>query len=177
MAEMGINMESTLLRSMGLEKLDIGIVLLVMLIIILCLLVMMIILLIRFSNLNTRYQAFMQGNTARSLESDIVRLYEETKYVKLAVEKNRKDVTTLFDKVSHTFQKVGLVKYDAFHQTGGKLSFSLAMLDEGNNGFVLNSVHSVEGCYTYTKEIVSGTSVVHLGDEEKQALDMACVRK
>jgi hypothetical protein len=174
---MVIQMESTLLRNMGLEKLDIGIVLVAMIVIILCLLTVMIILLVRFSNLSTRYQAFMQGSTARSLESDIVRLYEESKYVKLATEKNRKDVTTLFDKVSRAFQKVGLVKYDAFHQMGGKLSFSLAMLDEGNNGFVLNSVHSVEGCYTYTKEIVSGTSVVHLGDEEKQALDMACARK
>lgn len=174
---MVIQMESTLLRNMGLEKLDIGIVLVAMIVIILCLLTVMIILLVRFSNLSTRYQAFMQGSTARSLESDIIRLYEESKYVKLATEKNRKDVTTLFDKVSRAFQKVGLVKYDAFHQMGGKLSFSLAMLDEGNNGFVLNSVHSVEGCYTYTKEIVSGTSVVHLGDEEKQALDMACARK
>ncbi|MCM1417124.1 MAG: DUF4446 family protein, partial [bacterium] len=40
-------------------------------------------------------------------------------------------------------------------------------------GFVLNSVHSTEGCYSYTKEIKSGLCEIALGDEEKQALNMA----
>lgn len=56
---------------------------------------------------------------------------------------------------------------------GGKLSFSLALLDENNNGFILNSVHSTEGCYTYTKEIKNGECAISLGEEEQQALDMA----
>ncbi|MCL2050640.1 MAG: DUF4446 family protein [Lachnospiraceae bacterium] len=166
-------MDSSLLRNIGLGNLDIGIVLIVFLAIVFCLLLMIIILLVKFSKLNKKYQKFMQGNNARSLEEDIIRLYEDTKYVKTAVEKNRKDIATLFKKAAHAFQKAGLVKYDAFNQMGGKLSFSLALLDEENNGFVLNSVHSVEGCYTYTKEIIAGTSVIHLGDEEKQALEMA----
>jgi hypothetical protein len=66
-----------------------------------------------------------------------------------------------------------LVKYDAFNQMGGQLSFSLALLDENNNGFILNSVHSAEGCYSYTKEIVNGESSISLGEEEKQALNNA----
>ena len=41
------------------------------------------------------------------------------------------------------YQKMGLVKYDAFNQMGGQLSFSLALLDENNNGFIINSVHSL----------------------------------
>ena len=72
-----------------------------------------------------------------------------------------------------TFQKVGLVKYDAFNEMGGKLSFSLALLNETNDGFVLNAVHSREGCYTYVKEIVGGNSIIVLADEEQEALDMA----
>lgn len=72
-----------------------------------------------------------------------------------------------------TFQKVGLVKYDAFHEMGGKLSFSLALLNETNDGFVLNAVHSREGCYTYIKEIVGGNSIIVLAEEEQEALDMA----
>lgn len=169
-------MQSTLLNNIGLGNVDISIFFIAFSVIIFGLFVTVIILFIRFSKLNKRYQKFMQGNTARSLETDIVRLYEDTKYVKLAVEKNRKDVVNLFDKISHAFQKVGLVKYDAFKQMGGKLSFCLALLDEGNNGFVLNSVHSAEGCYTYTKEIIAGASAIHLGDEEKQALSMACAQ-
>ena len=56
---------------------------------------------------------------------------------------------------------------------GGLLSFSLALLDENNNGFIVNSVHSAEGCYTYTKEIRNGTCKLELGNEEKVALDQA----
>ena len=72
-----------------------------------------------------------------------------------------------------TFQKVGIIKYDAFNQMGGKLSFCLALLDENNNGFILNSVHSTEGCYSYTKQIVEGKSKIDLGKEEEEALKMA----
>ena len=70
-------------------------------------------------------------------------------------------------------QKVGLVKYDAFNEMGGKLSFSLAMLNESDNGFVLNAVHSREGCYTYIKEIIDGNSIITLAEEEQEALKMA----
>ena len=71
------------------------------------------------------------------------------------------------------FQKYGLIKYDAFQEMGGKLSFSLAMLNEKNDGFVLNAVHSREGCYTYVKEIIDGNSIIMLAEEEQQALDAA----
>ena len=61
-----------------------------------------------------------------------------------------------------------------FHgEMGGKLSFALAMLDKDNNGFVLNAIHSREGCYTYIKEIVKGESYIVLGEEEKEALRQA----
>ena len=65
------------------------------------------------------------------------------------------------------------MKYDAFNQMGGKLSFSLALLDEKNNGVIINSVHSAEGCYCYSKDIRRGQCNISLGAEEKQALDIA----
>ena len=68
---------------------------------------------------------------------------------------------------------MGIVKYDAFNQMGGQLSFSLALLDENNNGFIINSVHSTEGCYSYTKEIKNGESSISLGKEEEEALATA----
>ena len=56
---------------------------------------------------------------------------------------------------------------------GGKLSFALCMLDEQGNGFVLNVVHSREGCYTYIKEIIDNNSIINLAEEEEQALKEA----
>lgn len=115
----------------------------------------------------------MQGKTAKSLETDIMALYEDNKFIKTAIDKSKKDIRILYNNMESVFQKMGLVKYDAFNQMGGKLSFSLALLDENNNGFILNSVHSTEGCYSYTKEITAGESAILLGEEEKQALNIA----
>jgi hypothetical protein len=56
---------------------------------------------------------------------------------------------------------------------GGMLSFALAMLDEDNNGFILNSVHSAEGCYIYSKDIKEGQCELELGKEEKEAMSIA----
>lgn len=56
---------------------------------------------------------------------------------------------------------------------GGQLSFSIVLLNENNSGFIINSVHSTEGCYSYSKEIENGQCSILLGEEEKQALDMA----
>ena len=81
-------------------------------------------------------------------------------------ENNKKDISNLYRKLESAYQKIGLVKYDAFNQMGGQLSFSLALLDENNNGFIINSVHSTEGCYSYTKEIKNGISALSLGKEE-----------
>ena len=51
--------------------------------------------------------------------------------------------------------------------------FVLTMLDENNNGWVFNAMHSREGCYTYIKEIVKGESYMELGEEERESLKKA----
>ena len=65
------------------------------------------------------------------------------------------------------------INYDAFKEMGGKLSFSVALLNDNETGFIINSIHSSEGCYVYTKEIVNGECAISLGDEEKKALTLA----
>lgn len=115
----------------------------------------------------------MQGKDAKSLEMDIIGLYEDNKFIKIDIEKNKKDIEELYKKMESAFQKIGLVKYNAFREMGGELSFSMVLLDEKDNGFILNSVHSTEGCYSYTKEVKNGKCNITLGEEEKQALDMA----
>ena len=77
------------------------------------------------------------------------------------------------DMLLNSYQKMSIVKYDAFKEMGGKLSFSLALLDDKNNGYILTSVHTREGCYTYVKEIIKGESFVVLSEEERSALEEA----
>ncbi len=166
-------MNSNILQSIGLGNLDIAYLFLILLVFIVVLFVIIILQMKKLNRLQKRLSKFMTGKDAKSLEKDIVGLYEDNKFLKINVDKNKKDIRTLYKNMEHTFQKIGLIKYDAFQQMGGKLSFSLALLDENNNGFILNSVHSTEGCYTYTKEIKNGECAISLGEEEQQALDMA----
>jgi len=170
-------MNSKILESIGLGNLDIGYVLIGFLVIILILMVLVIVQIQKTSKLKKRYEKFMRGKEVKSLEKEIIGLYEDNKFLKLSTEKNRSDIKTLYKKFESSFQKVGLVKYDAFKQMGGQLSFSLCLLDENDNGFIINSVHSTEGCYSYTKEIKNGESAITLGEEEKKALDIAMGEK
>ncbi|MBQ9928190.1 MAG: DUF4446 family protein [Lachnospiraceae bacterium] len=166
-------MNNSFLNNIGMGNLDIGIVLLVLIIVIIALLVISIVNICSISKMKKKYKSFMKGKSAKSLEDEIVGLFEDNKFIKSSIEKNKKDIRTLYKNMESTFQKMGVVKYDAFNQMGGKLSFCLALLDENNNGFIINSVHSTEGCYSYTKAVKLGESDIPLGKEEKEALDMA----
>ena len=84
---------------------------------------------------------------------------------------NKEDIKKLAKKMEGHYQKAGIVKYDAFHEMGGNLSFALAMLDANDNGWIFNAMHSREGCYTYIKEIVKGESYIELSEEEQQCLE------
>ena len=115
----------------------------------------------------------MRGKDAESLEEVILDRFRELDDLKQADKVKKKKIDEITQNMLLTYQKIGIVKYDAFHEMGGKLSFALALLDKNNNGFVLNSMHNRESCYTYIKEIIDGKSYITLGDEEKKAVDMA----
>lgn len=166
-------MNNSFLSGIGLGNIDIGIVILVMAIVIVILLIICIANICSISKMKKTGKKFMQGKNAMSLEQEITGLFEDNKFIKNAIEKNKKDIRNLYKNFESAFQKVGIVKYDAFNQMGGKLSFSLALLDENNNGFILNSVHSTDGCYSYTKEIENGVCKISLGEEEEKALNIA----
>lgn len=166
-------MNSNFLNMIGLGSVDIGYLLLTLLIINVILLILIIVAFLNINKFTRKYKKFMQGKNASSLEKDIMSLYEDNTFIKANVEKNKKDIAELFEKHKTTFQKMGLVKYDAFKEMGGKLSFTLALLDENNNGVLLNSVHSSDGCYSYTKRIKNGDSAITLSNEEKVAVERA----
>ncbi len=167
---------SVLLKSIGLGNFDLGILVIAFLILVILFVVMLLIVLDQkkeIKSLKNRMKRLMSGKEAESLEDEIVNLISNVKSMKQVVDLNKKDIEVLFYHMRSTYQKTGLVKYDAFAQMGGQLSFCLVLLDQDNNGFVINSVHSTEGSYCYTKEIKKGVSDVDLGKEEAQALAQA----
>lgn len=166
-------MDSDFLTMIGLGGLDIGYILAGIMAVLLILLILLIVLLVKYAKIKKRYDKFMKGKNASSLEDDMRGVFEDMKLLKSTADRNKKDIRILYKNMERTFQKLGIVKYDAFSQMGGQLSFSLALLDENNDGFIINSVHSSDGCYSYTKEIKGGTSPISLGAEEEQALRIA----
>lgn len=166
-------MINTFLKDMGWGPLDMELIILILLVLVLLLIILSIVGICSLSKLKKTYGKFMSGKSAKSLENEIVGLFEDNKFLKTSIEKNRKDIKSLSKNMELCFQKVGIIKYNAFNQMGGNLSFSLALLDDNNNGFILNSVHSTEGCYSYTKEVKNGSCDISLSEEEKKALDAA----
>lgn len=166
-------MNYNLLEETGIGSFDLTYLFIGAYALILILIIIVVVQAVKLGKISKRYKKFMSGKNAKSLESDIEGIFEDNRFIKASTEKNRKDIQALYRKFEGAFQKVGIVKYDAFNQMGGQLSFSLALLDENDNGFILNSVHSTDGCYSYTKEIKKGICDISLGDEEKKALDIA----
>lgn len=140
---------------------------------VLVLIILMITNVVQMSKLKKNYKIFMSGKSGRNLEDTLIKRLNQIDSLIDKNSENEKNIKTLFKNMQHTYQKMGLVKYDALNEMGGKLSFSLAMLDERNNGFIINAMHTREGCYTYIKEIIDGNSVIVLSEEEQEALSNA----
>lgn len=128
---------------------------------------------VKISRLTKRYESLMHGKSGKDLEGIIVSAFSEMDAIKKNDARRAKEYKTIRKNMKNCFRKTGLVKYDAFNQMSGTLSFSLALLNEKNDGIILNCMHSREGCFTYAKEIIGGESYVVLSDEEKSALQQA----
>lgn len=137
------------------------------------LLVVVIICIIKLNKLYRRYDMFMRGKDAETLEDTVLDIMDELQELRSKDRTNKDAMKLLSRQVKSSFQKYGFVKYNAFKGMGGNLSFVLAMLDNNNTGFVLDAVHSREGCYLYLKEVEEGATEVLLGSEEQEALEQA----
>ena len=164
---------NNLLTKIGLGSIDIGYIFIGLIILNLILLILVIVMLTKIGKLNKRCNSFMKGKAGKSLEQDIVRLYEDNQILKTGMNDNKRDIRSIRKQLKKAFQKIGIVRYNAFQTMGGNLSYSLALLDENDNGFILNTIHSTEGCYSYTKDIVNGNCNITLSPEEQKAINMA----
>ena len=125
----------------------------------------------KYNRLKSSYMTFMRGKDGKTLEESMKERFAEVDTILKVTKQNRSDIREINRRLEGNYQKLGIIKYDAFNEMGGKRSFALAMLDGKNNGWVINAMHSREGCYTYVKEIVKGESYVELAEEEAEALD------
>ena len=136
--------------------------------------VLLIVALFKIGKLKKCYNMFMEGKDGKSLEETFQKKFENMDFINDELKKIQDHLELIDENLLKTYQKVAIVKYDAFKEIGGTLSFVLVLLTKDNDGFILNSMHSnSEGCYTYIKEVKSGEVFVALSEEERQALEQA----
>lgn len=163
-------MESKIFAKM---KFDPGILVILLLIAVIVLAVLLVLVLMRQSRMDANYKIFMGGKNAKTLEESFRKQFEEINVVKEQTDVFHTRLTYLEKNLNRSYQKCGVVKYDAFKEMSGQLSFACALLNDSNTGFVVNSIHSREGSYNYIKEIVRGECNLPMSEEEELAVKQA----
>lgn len=129
---------------------------------------------LKLKKLNKNYNAFMKkvgkGENIDKILKKYIMAVEQ-------VDEKNKEIEKYCDRldknISDCIQKIGIVRYSAFKDTGSDLSFALAMLDDNNNGVILNGIYSREMSNIYAKQVKNGEAVNKLSEEEKEALEKA----
>ena len=148
--------------------------LLILNVLIIVLLIGFIVLLISNMKLREKYNKFMKklGN-GKDLEDDLSNFM----YKVDRVEKQNAEIMnfckSLDDDLAKCIQKIGIVRYSAFKDTGSDLSFAVALLDEENSGVVFNGIYSREMSNIYAKPVEKGNSSYTLSEDEAEAIRRA----
>ena len=130
--------------------------------------------LIQLRKTNKNYKTFMKklgnGNNIDEMLRQYINRVEE-------VNERNDDIikycNRLDKEISLCIKKIGMIRYSAFKDTGSDLSFALAMLNDNNDGVLLNGIYSREMSNIYAKQVISGKTGGKLSEEEKQALEIA----
>ncbi len=152
---------------------SIDVLIIILFILVIALVVAVISLNMKCSRLKNSYYTFMRGKDGKTLERSMGEKFKKLEELVANCNRNQQEIRSIRKAMQKNYQKIGIVKYDAFHEMGGKLSFVLTLLDAKDNGFCMNVMHSRDGCYTYIKEIVLGKSYVELSEEEAESLERA----
>lgn len=161
-------MTSEILSGLGI---DMGYLIILLFLIQVLLFVMLISVNMKYNRLKRSYSSFMKGKDGKTLEDSFQEKFEKLDEILERTEASEEKIKEIYQTLKQTYQKKGIVRYDAFHEMGGNLSFVLTMLNEENSGWIFNAMHSREGCYTYIKEVVKGESYIELAEEEKECLE------
>ncbi len=148
-------------------------VLAVLLILTLVFAALVIVQIVKTRKMERRLSLFMQGDDMVSLEDVLRRVIEDNQKVKIQLKNNVDEIVKINENLLTAYRKTGIVKYNAFPGMAGKVSSSIALLNNENNGLLITSIHGTDGCYTYVKEIMNGKSINPLTKEDEEALKIA----
>lgn len=140
-------------------------------------LVLTLFLLMRQQQSRREHQALFEGIDGKSVEVLLAKQKKQLDNHQKNLKELGEILAELVEQNKLTVQKVGLVRYNPFADTGSDLSFAIALLDGLGSGIVISSLHSREGTRIYAKAIEKGESKHHLTEEEKEAIKKAEFQK
>ena len=129
----------------------------------------------RTSRIDARLGGLTRGEGGSSLEAVLDAHLDKVFAVSRELDEVVGRMATLEGAQRRNFQRVGLVRYNPFEETGGNQSFALALLDGAADGWVLSSLHARSGTRVYAKAVKAGRADTALSEEESAALRQAMV--
>jgi len=144
-----------------------------MIIIIILLFIMVIVQFKAIGRVETRYKRLMKGTSNKNLEEMLLEKLDSIQDAKETSEKALKECEKLQIRMRECVQKVAIMRYKAFENVGSDLSFSIAMLDDKNDGVILTGIYGRQESTTYAKPIDKGISRYDLSEEELYVLNEA----
>jgi hypothetical protein len=119
------------------------------------------------------HRRFLESLGKMEFPEDLTQFLETLGTVHRRVEDNQRRVDEVIEALRGAITRVGLVRFDAFENMGGMMSFALALVDDRANGVVLTGIHSRNSFDTYCRRVVGGAPEVEVSAEEQQALGEA----
>ena len=154
---------------------NVDVLVIVMIVFIFILIVMVLVLSSKITKLTQIYKKYMTGANGKSLADRFEDSFGKMDDIRGDITEHEARLVRLESDKNAGFCKFAIRKYDAFMGMSGKMSFSLCLLDDANDGFILTSVHNAEGSYTYIKEVIKGKSFNQLSGDEAKVLSEAMV--
>ncbi|CAM3076067.1 DUF4446 domain-containing protein [Paenibacillus sediminis] len=127
----------------------------------------------KLRKMRRKYELMMSGSGVENLESYLIDLKLQLDRIEEGQEAQQKQIRALQEKARKMKAKVGMKRYNAFAEHGSELSFSLAILNEQQDGVVITSIYNRDGSLMYSKQIKGGESMFSLSPEEKEAITLA----
>ncbi|QYK70217.1 DUF4446 family protein [Paenibacillus sp. S02] len=144
--------------------------------IVLILLILLIVIIVqgaKLKKMRRKYETMMAGSGVENLETLLIDLKVQMDTIEDEQETHRASMKSLRSKMTGLKGHIGIKRYNAFGERGSDLSFSLAIVDDNQDGMVLTGIYNRDGSYVYAKPLEAGQSTYSLSPEEKEAVTLA----
>ncbi|GJM68407.1 hypothetical protein HMSSN036_06230 [Paenibacillus macerans] len=131
----------------------------------------------KLRKMRKKYDLMMKGTGVEDLESLLIDLKMQQDKIEDVQEIQARQLDELQRLMPKQKAKIGIKRYNAFGERGNDLSFSIAFINEEQDGVVLTGLYNRDGSYVYAKSLSKGESTHALSTEEREAIALAAIKE